>query len=74
MSLNCFKVKYKIFLLELLQKYEELFDSNLGKETGSNYIIELKEDAKPFYTKPLPIPNTHKLTLKKEINGSIKIG
>ena len=48
MSLNCFKVKYKIFLLELLQKYEELFDSNLGKETGSNYIIELKEDAKTY--------------------------
>ena len=33
-----------------------MFDGNLGKYTGSNYTIELREDAKPYHTKPLPIP------------------
>ena len=37
-------------MLELLQKYEEIFDGTLGKYTGYDYTIELKED-----TKPLPI-------------------
>ena len=51
-----------------------MFDGNLGKYTGSNYTIELKEDAKPYHTKSFPIPNIHKLTLKKEVDRLIKIG
>ena len=40
-----------------------MFDGTLGKYTGSNYTIELKEDAKTF-----PIPNIH------EVDRLIKIG
>ena len=64
MSLNHLKDKHKNLLLELLQKYKNMFDGTLGKYTGSNYTIELKEDAKP-----IPIPIIHELTLKKKVNG-----
>ena len=59
-NLNYLKDKHRNSLLQLLQKYENMFDGTLGKYTGSYYTIELKEDAKPF-----PIPKIHELTLKK---------
>ena len=63
MNLNHLKDKHKYSLLELLQKYKKMIDGTLGKYTGFNYTIELKEGAKPF-----PIPDIHEPTLKKECN------
>ena len=40
MNLNQSKDKHKKFLLELLQKYEHMFDGTLRKYTGSEYTIE----------------------------------
>ena len=74
MSLNYFKNKHKNSLLELLQKYEKMFDETLGKYTGSDYSLELQENAKPYHAKPFPVPNIHQPTLKKEVNKLIKIG
>ena len=37
MSLNYFKVKHKNSTLELLQKYEKMFDGTLGKYIVSDY-------------------------------------
>ena len=45
-----------------------MLDGTLGKYIGSNYTLEIKEDAKPYHAKPFPIPKIHKLTLKKEVN------
>ena len=45
MNLNYLKDKYKDSLLNLLQKHKEMFDGVLGNYIGSNYTIELKEDA-----------------------------
>ena len=59
--------------MELLQKYEEMFDGTWGKYTGSNNTIELKEDAKPYRVKPFSIPEIHESTLKIEVNRIIKI-
>ena len=42
MNLNNLKDKHKNSLLELLQKYEEIFDETLGKYTSCDYTIELK--------------------------------
>jgi len=53
---NYLKDKHRNSLLELLQKYKNMFDGTLGKYTGSDYVIELKEDAKPYHAKPFPIP------------------
>ena len=74
MSVNYLKDKHENSLLELLQKYEEMFHGTLGKYTRSDYTIELKEDAKLYCEKPFPFPKLHKPTLKKEVNRVIKIG
>ena len=69
MNLNYLKNKHKDSLLELLQKYEIIFDGTLSKHTGSDYTIEFQENVKPF-----PIPTIHEPTIKKEVNRLIKIG
>ena len=74
MILNYLKDTQKNSLLELLQKYEETFGGTLGKYTESNYIIELKEDAKPYHAKHLPIPKIHKSTLKKQVDRLVQMG
>ena len=51
-----------------------MFDGTLGKYTGSDYTIELKDDTKPHHVKPFPISKIHELTLVKEVNRLIKIG
>ena len=51
-----------------------MLNGTLGKYTGSNYTIELKDDTKHYHAKPFPIPKIHELTLKKEVNRLIKIG
>ena len=56
MSLNYLKDKHENSLLELLQKHEKMFDGTLGKNTGSDYTIELKKDTKHYHAKPFPIP------------------
>ena len=33
-----------------------MFNGILGIFTGFDYTIELKENAKPYHAKPLPIP------------------
>ena len=50
-----------------------MFDGTLGKYTGSDYTIELKEHAKPYQTTPFLIPIIHKPTLKKQVNRLIKM-
>ena len=50
MNLKYLKKKQKNSLLELLQKYENMFDGTLGKYAAFNYTIELNEDAKPYQT------------------------
>ena len=45
-----------------------MFDGTLGKYTGSNYTVKLKEDAKPYHVKCFPIPKLHEPTLKKEVD------
>ena len=62
MNLKHVKDKHRNSLLELLQKYEKMIDGTLGKYTGSEYRIELKEDAKPCHAKLFPILN------KKEVD------
>ena len=49
MNVNYLKDNYKKSLLELLQKYEAMIDGTLGKYTGFNYTLELKEDTKPYH-------------------------
>ncbi len=61
-------------LLVLLLKFEELFDGTLGDWKLPSVSFELKDDAKPYYGRPYPIPKIHKATLTKEIDRLILIG
>ena len=61
-------------LLELLQKYEGLFDGTLGKWTGTPYKIKTKEAVEPHHAKPYPVPHIRELTLKAELDRLVKVG
>ena len=43
-------------LLELLTKFEELFDGTLGDWNTEPVSFELKEGAKPYHDRPFPLP------------------
>ena len=51
-------------LYTLLNKYECLFDGNLGTWHGKPCDIKLKPDAEPYHGKPFPVPRIHDLTFK----------
>ena len=50
-----------------------MFDGTLGKNTGSDYFIEIQEHAKKYHLQSSLIPKAHGPTLKKEVNRSIQI-
>ena len=52
-------------LLQLLYKYEELFDGTLGDWKTEPVKLELKKDAKPFHSRPFQVPKIYVETLKK---------
>ena len=47
-------------LLQLLQKFEELFDGTLGTWETDLVDFQLKVDVKPIYSRPYPVPKVHK--------------
>jgi len=52
----------KAQLLELLNKYEKLFDGTLGKWVGRPYDIELHDGVTPYHARPYPLPRVHEKT------------
>ena len=62
------------YLPKLLQKFEELFNGILG--TWKTYPVdsELKEDAKPVYSRLQPVPKVHEEMLKKEVERLFLLG
>ena len=55
-------------LYTLLNKYECLFEGNIGTWHGKPYDIKIKPDAEPYHGKPFPVPRIHILTFKQELN------
>jgi len=53
-------------LLQLLRKYECLFDGTLGEWKTTPVKLRLQKGAKPFHVRPFPIPRVHRETLKKK--------
>ena len=54
-------------LLNVLRKYESLFDGTLGKWAGKPYKIALKENQKPYHTQPFLVPKAYEDVLKAEV-------
>jgi hypothetical protein len=62
-------------LLQLLLRFESLFDGTLGDWKLPPVSFELKEGMKPYHGRPYPtIPHKHKAVLMKEIKGLCNIG
>jgi hypothetical protein len=45
-----------------------------AKAPGTPFDIKTKEGAEPYHDRPFPVPNTHKLTLKTELDRLEKLG
>jgi transposase InsO family protein len=62
-------------LHELLSKYEDLFQGQLGEWPGEELSVELTPDAVPYHCgRPIRIPHIHMKTLKKEVDRLVEIG
>eukprot|EP00957_Ditylum_brightwellii_P046921 3561182-Ditylum_brightwellii.AAC.1 len=54
-------------LVELLNKFETLFDGTLGTWKGTKYNIELQEGATPYYRKPYSVPKASEQSFRLEV-------
>jgi hypothetical protein len=61
-------------LLQLLKKYESLFDGTLGDWKTKPVSFQLKEGASPYHSQAFPVPKIHKDTLIKEVERLVKLG
>ena len=61
-------------LLELLQKFEELFDGTLSTWKIDQLDSELKEDSNPICSRPYPVLKVHEEMLKKEVERLVLLG
>ena len=62
-------------VLELLQKFAELFDGTLGTWKTDPVDLELKDpDCKPYHAKPYPVPQSQERQLREEIDRLCKYG
>ena len=50
-------------IINLLKKYEELFNGTLGDMNTSPVHLEIKKGAIPKHHKPFPVPKVHEMTL-----------
>ena len=64
----------KCQLHALLCKYEHLFGGTMGTWQNEPYNVELKDGAKPYHSRPFPVPKVHEHTLKLELDRLIKLG
>jgi hypothetical protein len=60
-------------LLQLLKKYELLFDGTLGDWKTKLVSFQLKEGVSPYHDQAFPVPKIHKDTLIKEVERLVKL-
>ncbi len=58
-------------LLQLLKKYELLFDGTLGDWKTKLVSFQLKEGVSPYHSQAFSVPKTLKETLIKEVSSSL---
>ncbi len=61
-------------LLQLLKKYESLFDGTLGDWKTKPVSFQLKEGVSMYPGQAFPVPKIHKDTLIKEVERLAKLG
>ena len=53
-------------LLQLLTKYESLFDGTLGEWKTKPVSFQLKEGVSPYHGQAFPVPKVHKETILRD--------
>jgi hypothetical protein len=61
-------------LLQLLKKYESLFDGTLGDWKTKPVSLILKEGVSPYHDQAFPVPKTIKNTIMKDVERLCKLG
>ena len=61
-------------LLNVLKRYETLFDGTLGTWRGASYGTTLKEGATPYHGRPYTIPRAYEEQVRLEVKRLEKIG
>jgi hypothetical protein len=61
-------------LLQLLTKYESLFDGSLGDWKTKLVSFQLKEGVLPYHGRAFPVPKVHKETIIKEVERLCQLG
>jgi hypothetical protein len=61
-------------LLQLLTKYESLFDGTLGDWKTNPVSFQLKEGVSPYHGQAFPVPKVHKEIIKKEVERLCQLG
>jgi hypothetical protein len=61
-------------LLQLLQKYESLFDGTLGDWKTKPVSFSLKEGVSPYHGQAFPVPKIHEDTIMKKVERLCKLG
>jgi hypothetical protein len=61
-------------LLQLLKKYELLFNGTLGDWKPKPVSFQLKEGVSPYHGQAFPVPKIHKENLIKEEERPVKLG
>jgi hypothetical protein len=61
-------------LLQLLKKYELLFDGTLGDWKTKPVLFQLKERVPPYHGQAIPVPKIHNNTIIREVERLCKLG
>ncbi len=61
-------------LLQLLTKYESLFDGTLDDWKTKPVSFQLKEGVSPDHSQAFPVPKVHKETVIKEVERLCQLG
>jgi hypothetical protein len=61
-------------LLQLLKKYESLFDGTLGDWKTKLVLFQLREGVSPYHSQAFPVPKMHEDTIIKEVERLCKLG
>ena len=60
--------------LNILNKFEDLFDGTLGTWNTAQVDLKLKDDAKPVVSRPYTVLRVHKAMFRKEVKIIVKLG
>ncbi len=71
---NCKHLSTDQQKMQLLKKYESLFDGTLGDWKTKLLSFQLKEGVSPYHGQAFPVPKTHKDTIMKEMERLCKLG